>query len=101
MVVETFFFLDFSWSSIRLVLTQLHHPNPVPPVIGFCNEGNKFVLEYEYMTAGSLHDHIYHKRTKVASLLYKRKLQIYLCVERGLHYFLHTRVKYLIHSENM
>ncbi|KAL9297283.1 hypothetical protein ACSQ67_023179 [Phaseolus vulgaris] len=46
-------------NSIRLVLSQLHRPNLVP-LIGFRNEGNKLVLDYEYMTAGSLHDYIYH-----------------------------------------
>ena len=71
------------------MLSQLRRPNLVP-LIGFCNEEDKLVLDYEYMTACSLHDYIYHKGTnKVDSLLCKRRLQIYSCIE------LHTRVKYV------
>ena len=75
-----------------VLLCQLHHPN-LMPLVGFCFERNELILVYEYMSNGSLYDHL-HKRN-IDPLTWKRRLQICIGVARGLHY-LHTGAKYAI-----
>ncbi|XP_020594969.1 probable serine/threonine-protein kinase PBL21, partial [Phalaenopsis equestris] len=41
-----------------LMLTMLHHPNLVS-LIGYCAEGCERLLVYEYMSHGSLDDHLF------------------------------------------
>ncbi|KAF2322930.1 hypothetical protein GH714_032137 [Hevea brasiliensis] len=41
-----------------LMLTLLHHPNLVN-LIGFCAEGEQRLLVYEYLSMGSLEDHLF------------------------------------------
>lgn len=41
-----------------LMLSLLHHPNLVS-LIGYCADGDQRLLVYEYMSAGSLEDHIF------------------------------------------
>ena len=41
-----------------LMLSLLHHPNLVT-LIGYCTSGDQRLLVYEYMTMGSLEDHLF------------------------------------------
>jgi len=41
-----------------LKLTVLHHPNLVN-LIGYCDEGEERLLVYEYMSRGSLDNHLF------------------------------------------
>ncbi|MED6132835.1 hypothetical protein PIB30_022619 [Stylosanthes scabra] len=72
-----------------VLLCQLQHPN-LMPLTGFCIERNELIIVYEYMTNGSLLDHLHHVNHD--SLSWKRRLQICIGVARVLHY-LHTGAK--------
>lgn len=56
-------------------LGQLHHPNLVK-LIGYCSEADQRLLVYEFMTRGSLENHLfksecsYYCETDLAKLLY-------------------------------
>jgi serine/threonine protein kinase len=41
-----------------LMLLLLHHPNLVS-MIGYCAEGDQRILVYEYMSQGSLENHLF------------------------------------------
>lgn len=45
-----------------LMLSLLHHPNLVS-LIGYCADGDQRLLVYEYMSAGSLEDHLLGNNT--------------------------------------
>ncbi|KAL1360965.1 hypothetical protein HN51_006337 [Arachis hypogaea] len=75
-----------------VLLCQLHHPN-LMPLTGFCIERNELIIVYEYMSNGSLVDHLHHINHDPLS--WKRRLQICIGVARGLHY-LHTGAKHVI-----
>ena len=40
------------------MLSLLHHPNLVN-LLGYCADGDQRLLVYEYMSLGSLEDHLY------------------------------------------
>ncbi|KAK5784380.1 receptor-like protein kinase FERONIA [Gossypium arboreum] len=73
-------------------LCQLRHPLLVS-LIGICEERNEIILAYEYVSRGTLADHLYGQG--YAPLLWKRRLQICISAARGLHY-LHTGAKYAL-----
>ncbi|EYU41262.1 hypothetical protein MIMGU_mgv1a021720mg, partial [Erythranthe guttata] len=79
------------WAEIKTV-PELRHVNLVP-LIGYCNEGSEMILVYEYMSCGTLADHIYNARengsTSSSSFTWKQRLDICIGVGRGLDY-LHT-----------
>ncbi|KAG1346646.1 putative receptor-like protein kinase [Cocos nucifera] len=43
------------------LLTRVHHKNLVS-LVGYCKDGNYLALVYEYMSQGSLHDHLRVKK---------------------------------------
>lgn len=43
-----------------LLLSLLHHPNLVT-LIGYCSDGDQRLLVYEFMSKGSLEDHLLGK----------------------------------------
>ena len=51
-----------------LMLSLLHHPNLVN-LIGYCADGDQRLLVYEYMSLGSLEDHLHGMLLSSNSLL--------------------------------
>ncbi|THF93860.1 hypothetical protein TEA_025360 [Camellia sinensis var. sinensis] len=64
------------------------HPHIVS-LIGFCNEESQLIGVYDYMTNGSLEDHLF--KINSDPLLWKDRLKICIGVARGLQY-LHSGV---------
>ncbi|KAI8010610.1 Receptor-like protein kinase FERONIA [Camellia lanceoleosa] len=72
------------------------HPHIVS-LIGFCNEKSQLIGVYDYMTNGSLEDHLFNINSD--PLLWKERLKICIGVARGLQH-LHSSVKHrVIHRD--
>ncbi|KAH0981864.1 hypothetical protein GBA52_009041 [Prunus armeniaca] len=63
---------------------RIHHVNVVQ-LIGYCVEGSKRALVYEFMSNGSLDKHIFSKEGP-STLNYKKSFEISLGVARGIDY---------------
>ncbi|XP_040988505.1 rust resistance kinase Lr10-like [Juglans microcarpa x Juglans regia] len=63
---------------------RIHHVNVVQ-LIGFCVEGSKRALVYEFMSKGSLNNHIFMKEGSIL-ISYKKMHEIALGVARGIEY---------------
>ncbi|KAI3787889.1 hypothetical protein L2E82_00384 [Cichorium intybus] len=68
-----------------LMLSLLHHPNLVN-LIGYCADGDQRLLVYEYMSAGSLEDHLLDLPRGKAPLPWYTRMKIALDAAKGLEY---------------
>ncbi|KAK6918976.1 Protein kinase domain [Dillenia turbinata] len=59
---------------------------------GFCSEGTKKLLVYDYLPNGSLDTHLFHKKDDSKVLDWKTRFQIALGIARGLAY-LHEKCR--------
>ncbi|KAL1218373.1 putative leucine-rich repeat receptor-like protein kinase [Cardamine amara subsp. amara] len=71
------------------LLLRVHHKN-LTALIGYCNEGKKLALIYEFMANGTLGDYLSGKKSYVLS--WEERLQISLDAAQGLEY-LHNGCK--------
>uniref|UniRef100_A0A0D9W4V3 Receptor-like serine/threonine-protein kinase n=1 Tax=Leersia perrieri TaxID=77586 RepID=A0A0D9W4V3_9ORYZ len=74
----------------------IHHNNLVK-MIGFCCEGEKRFLVYEYMSNGSLDAHLF--RNDASTLNWKTRYQIALGIARGLAYLHESCRDHIIHCD--
>ncbi|KAM0002575.1 putative protein kinase RLK-Pelle-RLCK-VIIa-1 family [Helianthus debilis subsp. tardiflorus] len=68
-----------------LMLSLLHHPNLVS-LVGYCADGDQRILVYEYMSAGSLEDHLFDLPPGKAPLPWFTRMKIALDAAKGLEY---------------
>ncbi|GFZ10539.1 protein kinase superfamily protein [Actinidia rufa] len=68
-----------------LMLSLLHHPNLVT-LIGYCTDGDQRLLVYEYMSMGSLEDHLFDIEPDKEPLSWSTRIKIAVGAARGLEY---------------
>ncbi|KAK9069026.1 hypothetical protein SSX86_013142 [Deinandra increscens subsp. villosa] len=68
-----------------LMLSLLHHPNLVS-LVGYCADGDQRLLVYEYMSAGSLEDHLLDLPRGKSPLSWFTRMKIALDAAKGLEY---------------
>uniref|UniRef100_A0ACD5T8B7 Uncharacterized protein n=1 Tax=Avena sativa TaxID=4498 RepID=A0ACD5T8B7_AVESA len=67
------------------ILTRIHHMNLVS-MIGYCMDGEYMALVYEYMSEGTLQEHIEGSNRNGACLSWPQRLRIALESAQGLEY---------------
>ncbi|KAA0052914.1 hypothetical protein IC582_015157 [Cucumis melo] len=84
------------WQEKVNFLSRLNHPNLVK-LLGFCWEDHEeLLLVYEYMSMGSLENHLFGIRSSTEPLSWERRLKIAIGAARGLA-FLHSAEKDVIY----
>ncbi|KAL3617747.1 putative serine/threonine-protein kinase pbl21 [Castilleja foliolosa] len=68
-----------------LMLSLLHHPNLVN-LIGYCTDGDQRLLVYEFMSMGSLENHLFDVEPGKKPLNWSTRLKIAVGAARGLEY---------------
>ncbi|GAB2298530.1 Probable serine/threonine-protein kinase pbl26 [Dionaea muscipula] len=68
-----------------LMLSLLHHPNLVN-LIGYCADGDQRLLVYEYMSLGSLEDHLLDLPPQKKPLDWHTRMRVALAAAEGLEY---------------
>lgn len=76
------------WLAEVTYLGQLSHPNLVK-LIGYCLEDEQRLLVYEFMTRGSLENHLFRRSTHFQPLSWNLRMKVALGAAKGLA-FLHS-----------
>ncbi|KAL0382429.1 UNVERIFIED_CONTAM: Rust resistance kinase Lr10 [Sesamum calycinum] len=78
---------------------RIHHVNVVQ-LIGFCVEGSKYALVYEYLPNGSLDRYIFNQLgIEALALRYEKMFDIALGVARGIDYLHHGCDMQILHFD--
>lgn len=81
------------------VLTKVRHRNLVT-LLGYCDANTEHLLVYEYMSGGTLGDHLFHINEKGYTFLNSRqRLSIALDIARGLEYLHGLTQQTFIHRD--
>eukprot|EP00253_Pinus_taeda_P001342 PITA_01342 len=67
------------------LLSRIHHKNLVS-LLGYCNESREIMLIYDYMSEGSLTDHLSGPNAHHSKLNWRARLKITLDAAQGLEY---------------
>ncbi|KAL1370111.1 hypothetical protein HN51_000422 [Arachis hypogaea] len=93
---------EIAFDSELSLLSRLHHKHLVR-LIGFCEENEERLLVYEYMSNGSIHEHLHNKNNveKNSSILnsWKMRIKIALDAARGIEYIHNYAVPPIIHRD--
>ncbi|KAK9002609.1 hypothetical protein V6N11_025279 [Hibiscus sabdariffa] len=93
---------ETAFESELALLSRLHHKHLVG-LVGFCHENDERLLVYEYMSNGSLYDHLHNKDNieKSSSIVnsWKMRIRIALDAARGIHYLHNYAVPPIIHRD--
>ncbi|KAK6929016.1 hypothetical protein RJ641_005221 [Dillenia turbinata] len=93
---------ESAFESELALLSRLHHKHLVG-LVGYCKENDERLLVYEYMSNGSLHDHLHSKKNveKDSSILnsWKVRIRIALDAARGIEYLHNYAVPPIIHRD--
>ncbi|XP_050241547.1 probable serine/threonine-protein kinase PIX13 [Quercus robur] len=85
------------WQSEVNFLGRLFHPNLVR-LLGYCWEDKELLLVYEFMSKGSLENHLFRRNPNIEPLSWDIRLKILIGAARGLA-FLHTSEKKVIYRD--
>ncbi|XP_058214203.1 putative receptor-like protein kinase At5g39000 [Rhododendron vialii] len=91
------------WTELKL-LSKFRHANLVS-LIGYCNENQEMIIVYEYMTGGTLANHLYKTSTREESggsrshLTWEQRLNICLHAALGLDYLHNGTLHGIIHRD--
>ncbi|OAY65051.1 putative serine/threonine-protein kinase NAK, partial [Ananas comosus] len=85
------------WRSEVNFLGRLSHPNLVK-LLGYCWEDKELLLVYEFMSKGSLENHLFRRGAGFQPLSWSLRLRIAIGAARGLA-FLHTSEKQVIYRD--
>ncbi|KAF7831075.1 receptor-like cytoplasmic kinase 176 [Senna tora] len=80
------------WLTEINYLGQLHHPNLVK-LIGYCLENDHRLLVYEFLTKGSLDNHLFRRASHVEPLSWSIRMKVALDAAKGLAYLHSDEVK--------
>ncbi|CAN1275300.1 Probable serine/threonine-protein kinase PBL9 [Linum perenne] len=80
------------WLAEINYLGQLHHPNLVK-LVGYCLEDDHRLLVYEFMSRGSLENHLFRKGSHVHPLSWSIRMKVALGAARGLAFLHSTEVQ--------
>ncbi|XP_022753797.1 putative serine/threonine-protein kinase-like protein CCR3 [Durio zibethinus] len=93
---------ETAFDSEIALLSRLHHKHLVG-LVGFCQENDERLLVYEYMSNGSLYDHLHNNDNieKGSSILnsWKMRIKIALDAARGIDYLHNYAVPPIIHRD--
>ncbi|KAL6998338.1 putative serine/threonine-protein kinase pbl10 [Sarracenia purpurea var. burkii] len=85
------------WLAEINYLGQLHHPNLVK-LIGYCFEDDHRLLVYEFMSKGSMENHLFRRGSYFQPLSWSLRMKVALGAARGLA-FLHNAESKVIYRD--
>ncbi|XP_022731707.1 putative serine/threonine-protein kinase-like protein CCR3 [Durio zibethinus] len=93
---------ETAFDSELALLSRLHHKHLVG-LVGFCQDNDERLLVYQYMSNGSLYDHLHNKDNieTDSSILnsWKMRIKIALDAARGIEYLHNYAVPPIIHRD--
>ncbi|GAB4861475.1 hypothetical protein Ancab_036677 [Ancistrocladus abbreviatus] len=79
-------------------LSRLNHKNLVR-LLGFCEDNDELVLVYEYMSNGTLHEHLHKLKSLSPLASWSARLKVALDAARGIEYLHAYAVPPIIHRD--